>query len=519
MDFARIGAFVKRFAEALRSRTFLGLLLAGDVAYKALAVFFPEIHGHGFNSDEAVIGLMGLRSIEQGDFALFFYGQSFGGALEYLLTTMAFWALPPSILVLRLVALAMRLACDILFYRILAGCFDDKLQRHAALLLFVALSSHFHAYMAPLSGVHLNNLLLGLAIVHLFSAAEGPLDRPIPKGIAIGLGFWASDAILLFLLPALAVAALRWARPRPLRVAVEMRKLGLLLLAAAAAAGPRLAYLLNPDSWVVSYRAGGFSLVGWSNARDRLGSLLSDTLPRYLYDGLIEAELGRLALAAALLVASLCLAATAVAAAGFFRREERSRAPAVLAGVFWLTLLAFVANGEVYDAGLRYLIPIQPFAALAAPLVFRLRASWLVVITLAFAMLGIASSFLLDSEDDASKARAHEQIIELLRASDVHHGWADYWAGYDIAFRTREDIALAPLYVSRIPGYAEAARRARTKAYVFLVEPPSDSPAVRRALRVNAAALRHFQQRWEKGEAHTRSSRIGRYLVVVESPG
>jgi hypothetical protein len=509
---------VKRLVEALRSRTFLGLLLSADVAYKALAVFVPEIHGHGFHSDEAVIGLMGLHSVEQGDFALFFYGQSFGGALEYLLTTAAFSVLPPSIFVLRLVALAMRLACDLLFYRILVGCFDDKLQRQAAFLLFVTLSSHFHAYLAPLSGVHLNNLLLGLAIVHLFSTSEGPLDRPIAKGIAIGLGFWASNAILLFLLPAMAVVALRRGRPRALRAAVAMRKLGLLLLAAAVAGGPRLVYLLSPDSWVVSYRAGGFSLAGWSDARGRLGGLLSDTLPHYLYGGLLEAELGWLALAAALLLASLCLGATAVAAVAFSRRAERSSAPAMLAGVFWLTLLAFVANGEVYDAGLRYLIPIQPFAALAAPLVFRLRPARLVMSTLVFAVLGITSSFLLDSEDAAAKARAHVEIIEFLRANDVRHGWADYWAGYDIAFRTREEIALAPLYVSRIPAYEDAARRARTKAYVFLVEPPTRTPAVRRGLRVNEAALRRLQRRWEKGEAHTLSARFGRYLVVVESP-
>ncbi|MBW2273434.1 MAG: hypothetical protein JRG96_09200 [Deltaproteobacteria bacterium] len=540
----------EKILTSLGSRTCLVVIFGANVFYKALAVFAPSIHGHGFDSDEAIIGLMGLRSLEQGELALFFYGQDFGGGLEYLLTVAAFSVLPPSVSVLRIVTLALRLAADCVFYRITCLSFEDRLRRNMALLLFVTMSSYFHGYLARSSGVHLNNLLLGLALVHLFTSSARIFDRPLAKGVAIGLGLWVSDAILIFLIPAVAAGLARHLEQprRPLQR--ELPGLAQLLAAATLACGPRLYYLaLRPATWTLSYEGGGFSLAQWPRIQEHLSALLSTTLPAYFYDGLVAAGLPWLAAPGVFLICASCLVASLAIAPALVRGPrasslaaaeggprilaaaeggQRILAALVLMAVFWSSLAALILNGEVYDAGLRYLIPMQPFAAmslallLGAPGAYRVgpaavKTASLVAATLLLAVLGLISTGLLSAQEAEARSRAHAEIIRILEENEVHHGWADYWASYDISFRTREEVKLGSFYVDRIPAYSDAARSATRRAFVFRTA-PADSPQDRLILEINERAFERLSRRLEQSDTKTSTTEVGPYRVVIETP-
>ena len=57
-----MNTMIQRLAAALRSRSCFAVIAVADVLYKALAIFLPDVHGQGFNSDEAIVGLMALAA-------------------------------------------------------------------------------------------------------------------------------------------------------------------------------------------------------------------------------------------------------------------------------------------------------------------------------------------------------------------------------------------------------------------------------------------------------------------------
>jgi hypothetical protein len=528
-----MNAMTQRLAAALRSRACLGVIVVADVVYKALAIFFPDVHGHGFNSDEAIVGLMALRTVEHGEIPLFFYGQLFGGGPEYLLATLVFTVLPPSIGTLRLATLIMRLATDALFYGVVRILFADRLQRHVALFLFVAMSSFFHGYLGRFSGVHLNNLLLGLATVWLFCSSQRLLHRPVWKGLVIGLGVWVSNVIFIFLIPAVVVGVARqaWARAKPRWS--DLGRLLLLVTAAAIGCGPRLYYLTHRAAWHVGYQGGGFTLADWGWIRGRAGMLWPDTLPAYFYGGLAGGRAVWLAQIGVSLVVLSCAYATAVAVTGFFRKAEPSAVLVCLMGAFWLTLAAVVTNREVYNEGVRYLLAVQPFAAVSVALLLdparawpgdgaatagTLRMSSALGVTLLLGALGVCGSFAAPARATEQRGPAHEEIIRLLDEQSVRYGFADYWASYDIAFRTRERIKLVPFYTNRIAAYDTEVNGARRKAYVFRISAPEDSDHYRKVLQLNAAAFQRLSREWRRDASRVTSREVGPYLLMIEMP-
>jgi len=532
---------LERLVSALRSRFCLGVILVADALYKSLTVVFPDIHGHGFNSDEAVVGLMGLRTVEHGEFPLFFYGQTFGGGLEYLATTVTFLALPPSITALRLATLPLRLGTDLLFYGILRLIFADRLQRHVSLLLFITMSSFFHGYLGRFSGVHLNNLLLGLATVYLFCSGRRLLDRPVWKGLVIGVGVWVSNVIFVFLVPAVVVGVARqvWARAAP-RVSDVSAGVAF-AVALAVGCSPRLYYLGHQTAWFVGYQGGGYTLADPQWIRARLRALLPETLPAYFHGGLAGDGIPWLIHLGIALIALACLYATVLAVAGFLKRSPSGAVLFCLMGIFWATLAALVTNRQVYNEGLRYTLALQPFAAVAIALLLNPAAAWAgergsmphapppgafpairttatLGSALLLATLGVWGSFIAEARVPEARRLAHEEIIRLLDEQGVRRGYADYWASYDIAFRTRERITLVPLYTNRIAAYGASAHDAEPKAYVFRVSAPEDSDHYRKVLQLNASAFQRLSRTWQRTGTRVTSHAVGPYMVFIEAP-
>jgi hypothetical protein len=187
------------------------------------------------------------------------------------------------------------------------------------------------------------------------------------------------------------------------------------------------------------------------------------------------------------------------------------------------------------------MLTLQPFAAVAIALLLNPAAAWsgmgesaphvplpgaypairttatlgLVVL---LATLGVWGGFVAEPRVPAARRLAHEEIIRLLDEQGVRYGYADYWASYDIAFRTRERITLAPHYTNRIAAYGEAVLGADRKAYVFRVSAPVDSDHYRKVLQLNTAAFQRLSRTWRRDGTRVISYDVPPYVVMIEGP-
>jgi hypothetical protein len=149
------------------------------------------------NSDEAVLGLMAIGA-EHGHLTAFFWGQSYGGSQEALLTVPLFWVFGPSWLALRVVPIALHAVAALLVWRVGLRTVSRTAAGAAGALYWIwppflvfQLSRQQACYYA--SGVTYAALLLllGLRVV----------ERPDAKrvglfGLVFGLGFWQTTQVI-----------------------------------------------------------------------------------------------------------------------------------------------------------------------------------------------------------------------------------------------------------------------------------------------------------------------------------
>jgi hypothetical protein len=69
--------------------------------------------------------------------------------------------------------------------------------------------------------------------------------------------------------------------------------------------------------------------------------------------------------------------------------------------------------------------------------------------------------------DAHGAARPEAELGEFLRRRGVDHGYAGFWLAHRLTFLWREHPAIASFETNRYPPYAEAAAKARKKAYIL----------------------------------------------------
>lgn len=202
----------------------------------------------------------------------------------------------------------------------------------------------------------------------------------------------------------------------------------------------------------------------------RLPSFLSDTIPLFFGGGLpdfpwLQANL--IAIVAAALLAFLLV---------------RTRpGPAELCGACLAvsTVALFLLSGNSVDPNsYRYLLPLFPAVSMIVASTLarvRSRAAAALVLT---AVIGLWSfqnarlhTALAQKRDDSA------EVIEWLRARDVHAVLADYWIAYRCSFIAGRDPEFAP-YRShdRAPLMTQRVLRESRRAYVFAIGDPTWPP-------------------------------------------
>jgi 4-amino-4-deoxy-L-arabinose transferase-like glycosyltransferase len=246
-----------------------GLAAAVILLGTALRLYLIASGWPHLNSDEGIMGLMALHIAGRGEFPIFFYGQSYMGALEAYLGAFFFHLLGPSSFALRLgPVLLFGLFVAALY--LLAGRLYGKRVALVSLLILSLGSERMLFRQLQAIGGYMETLLFGaLALLLALFLVSLPPDPSDPAGggrracayaalgLAVGLGLW-SDVLVLPWLVGAGALMLAWRR-RELR-----SRLGLVLLAGAVlGASPLLWYDLQTidsgrplDVLLAGYHAG-----------------------------------------------------------------------------------------------------------------------------------------------------------------------------------------------------------------------------------------------------------------------
>ncbi len=183
----------------------------------------------GLDSDEAV-GLMIAEDYLDGEITVFYWGQSYGGTLESILTAPVFAVTGPSVVAAKVVAVGLHALACLLIWRVGRRVFDERTGQMAGLLAWV-LSPGVVWYSTKARAFYGVSIVLAMAAVLLAARLLTEDERDAPQwwlrrrgpasfdadafdllwlGLVIGLSVWVSPLISFVLVPV--VALLAWQR-------------------------------------------------------------------------------------------------------------------------------------------------------------------------------------------------------------------------------------------------------------------------------------------------------------------
>lgn len=414
------------------------LVFVAAVAGLALRVW---VHASALgipDSDEAIVGLM-ARHVLDGELAVFFWGQPFGGSQETLVTAPVFALVSSGWITLRLVPVALSAVAALVVWRVgrrtvgepaatVAGC--------AAWIFppfLVYKLTHQHGFYA--SGVLYAALILLLAL----RLVAGPtLGRAVAFGLVAGLGLWQSAQLLPIVLAATAWTV--WRRPAWLRFAPAA--------AAAAFVGALPALVWNVEHGWASLDS---PIENTTSYAHRLRIFLSPLLPMLL--GLRTPLTQETPLPApALLLVLAALAALFVAAA----IRSRSRPASLL----YLTAAVFpfvyaVAPQTLLSHEPRYLVVASPIVVLLlASLGTSFRRACVVLAVLLTVSIVTLERMETHLETVPTRPPAAPRdlgpLVTVLDELGLDRVYADFWVAYRLTFDTDERIVAAQNKLERV---------------------------------------------------------------------
>lgn len=475
-----------------------------------------ELAGHvTFNADEAILGLM-ARHILQGEWPVFFYGQSYMGALHAYLIAPFFALLGQTVLVLRLVQMLLYAGVLITTGMLAWRISRDRVATLAAALLIAVPPVLFSTYTSAALGNYVETLLINnLLVLIAIDLFNGRRDGPtwwLLAGLLGGVGWWGMALILVALLPLAFVGMWVFWRHIP------WGRAGLLLLGFLVGALPWLTAVATNLNGVLDDLAGArvIALTASSSITgvallDRLVSLLLFNLtalvglrPPWSADWIVPP--------AGILVVVLYLGVLV-----FSLRRVKADATESAEGTglkmllgIWATLLAlFLLSRFGIDPTGRYLLPLYPpLAVITGVWLAHVRlqvaslhrnlpgstVSILLAALVGYNLVGNVQAALADppgltTQFDPITHIPHDhdqQLISFLDGIGVERGYSNYWVAYRFAFLTHERILLSPqlpykLNMSytyrddRYPLYTELVGQADRVVYITSNHPQLDA--------------------------------------------
>ena len=430
------------------------ILLAACASVVALTGLMIRLLIHAMpvgrvNSDEAIAGLM-ARHFARGEWTTFYWGQSYAGSLEMIVTgaimkvtgsdVFAFYAVPfvESLLVAGLTFLIARnhVGRDrAIFAGLLVWVFPAA---------WVLLSTKAMLFYQP-------TLIFGLTAV---LAADSLIQRNRSRlivwfgfGLVLGLGWWCSFQILFFAVPAIVWLLVR----RGNRFAEWL----VALVGGLIGASPWLVYYIKYDGLPLKQLAGG-----QGGYVDHLNSIVTAGLPMAVGGRQPYTERW-LTLGAGPLVPILILGAIATAVVVCCRNRVVWH-PLFLVALVFVPLHALAA-GAFYVGSGRYFIFLAPTVAFCIVSCTR-RLSILAGLSVFAALVSGATIWGIRDAYVAPPSTA--PVGRLLESRQIRHVYASYWVAYKLTWESHEAVRAASDF-DRYPLWSVEARSAASAAYVM----------------------------------------------------
>jgi hypothetical protein len=445
------------------------IALGALAAFGLAARIWILVHPLGaLDSDEAAIGLIGLRLLHGHHLPTFFWGQNYGGPHEAVLAAIPFAVIGASPLALKAVPIVLSGVAAVLTWRIARILVGERAGRWAG-AIFWAVPASF-VWWASKASVYWGSLTLALGVLLLLcrNAARSRDNVWYPPwreageaavlGLATGLAFWANPQTLYVMVP-----AYLWYAPRILR---RWRYLPLIGATSLLGAAPWIRYNLI-HHWVSFQFAPQPAVAG--GYAGRLRQFFQVALPMALGVKVPYTRawvLGGIGVA----VVALLLALFAV---GAFRLPPPARLLVFLAAVYPL-LFAYSPYSWYVDHP-RYLLFLAPTVAIL--LGAALSRAPLVGAVAVLALIGLGAFGLAAMNSSGKTAPYGPDVLvpaklapldQLLTRYNVHYAFADYWLAYRTTFETGERTLVSPTYVVRDPDIDARVRAAPVPDYIFI---------------------------------------------------
>jgi 4-amino-4-deoxy-L-arabinose transferase-like glycosyltransferase len=407
------------------------------------------------NSDEAIVGLMGME-ILKGHHTAFYWGQGYMGSLEAYLAALLFALFGPSPETLKLAPFLFFLAAVWLHARVAARLFDPLTARLTLIFLFCS-SWVFTVWSFAPRGGYMTALALGggalLLGLRLEERGGGDAGDNLLMGVLWGLGLWTHFFFAYYIIP-LALLVVVPALGRPGR----FRRLASLTAGFVLGALPLLVWNLRHDLGSFRLKKIAARLDLWGN----LHNLAERQLP-YLLGG--NPLTGRTTLWPPLLWLLLAVWAAAGgwylyrAGRGFARREPLRRPALLVPGVALTALAFFLGTGFGGLDTQRYLLPVYPVAAIAlgafAAHLWRRRAllaGGLVLFVIGVNLWGILSFAVTKGVPEGrAQKRDAGALLDFCRKEGVTTAWGGHWTCYLLTFLSRGELTVADVERDRHP--------------------------------------------------------------------
>jgi len=461
-----------------RWRILFGLVGVAGVALRVWA--YRSLAGTP-NADEAIVGLM-ARHILHGEFSTFYWGQTYGGSQEALLTAPVFLVAGTTWFAVRLVPIVLSAVAALLVWRVGRRTIGEPAAGVAGAVLWIW--PPFNIYMLThQQGFYASNVVYcALLLLLALRIAEQPDVRRVGIfGLVLGLAFWQTAQIVPVAVGV--IAWIVWKQPRALRqlpVAVPLAVLGAL-------------------PWIVWNATHGWESLAQEDYGSRLHGL------RLLASPFLPMTVGlRAPFSADLLLPAVPTYAVYVALAALFvvgavkTRHRDTSILYVVAAVF--PFVYVLSTSTAVELGSpRYLVVLTPILALLAAQVAT--TFWRAAALLALALLISAATThrMNDWFGGTPRPTSYAQglgprhivqsvprdlgpLVTTLDRLGLDRVFAEYWVAYPLTFDTDERIiasenvfrqlsfedgqANPPFQPGRRVEYNEEVRRAR-HGFVF----------------------------------------------------
>ncbi len=437
-------------------------------------------------ADEGIVGLMGKHILEQGATPVFFYGQSYLGALEAYCAAAMFALFGVSLTTLRLVPFLFSIALGVIVYRFAYRFHSVAVARWATALVAVA-PMYFLQWNLKARGGFVEHVFLLFVVMLVFWSfyLYRLRDRrtAVSLGLAAGIALWVNQLVGAYLLVMTALLWLEREDRRGWKPAAVGFLVGAALLigynlvhpAATVRSLGRKALVMNrvavedrDESWAA--RGLEKRVAALEDGFDKLGIVFGVPPGKDVERlGLSEEarEGGPLApLRRALFFIPLGVFGIALVAA----RPRRGPGGWSAVGSDQLLGLFALVTFAVGYVSPRYMLPAYPLAAvMAGALMARLtgmRRTWMRAGLVGVLVLNVASwvdAALMPPSDDEERG---EKLVSWL---DEHELRACYSASplYHLVFRGGESVVISPLQKDRYPAYDARIEETERVCYVY----------------------------------------------------